>query len=78
MSECVASKVRSYFLNGTLPEAGTVCQSEKSIFDVGATNATGSETGSAERRDLNLPSSRDALDLLKKNVFARMKYRHFL
>ena len=76
MSECVASNVRTYFVNGTLSEAGAVCQSEKSIFE--SANATGSGGGFVQRRDSHIPRKFEALKSSKKGAFTRTKKRRFL
>lgn len=38
-SVCTAKVVRAYFQNGTLPEEGTVCGTESSIFGDGVSAA---------------------------------------
>ena len=34
MTACTAKAIRAYFVDGTLPEPGTICQPDFQIFDV--------------------------------------------
>lgn len=58
-SLCTHKTVRSYFLNGTLPERDTVCQAESFIFADESTDRRSSLTNE-ERKVL------DAADALQK------------
>ncbi|KAL0057895.1 hypothetical protein AAF712_015444 [Marasmius tenuissimus] len=71
-SVCTTKIVREYFVNGTLPENGTVCPEDGSPFDdPPATNAT-SRRDLLSMEDVELASA--AQDLARKYSWRRVRY----
>ena len=52
MTICTAQAIRAYFVNGTLPEPGTVCQPDELPF-VGMVNETVSALSMEDQELLN-------------------------
>jgi hypothetical protein len=75
MGECTAAAIKAYFVNGTLPTAGTVCQAGSKIFGAlwspeSSTNSSSSDAtpgmvrrNEAEKREEK--SQREALHRLR-------------
>ncbi|TFK97519.1 Alpha/Beta hydrolase protein [Pterulicium gracile] len=50
-SDCVHAYLRGYFINGTLPEEGTICQPNNPLIDVFSANTIEPGTGAGEDGD---------------------------
>ncbi|KAK1223678.1 hypothetical protein PQX77_013436, partial [Marasmius sp. AFHP31] len=67
-SVCTAKVVREYFVNGTLPEQGTICPMDGTLFD------DGSATNTTSRRDLMSAEDAELADAVRE--LARQYSQH--